>query len=173
MGYRLTQKFMRFYKTKDFSHVNFAKHRIDSSDIFEEIPMKVHNSHLIHAFLYELQSTDKFSCTFDRLNLTDDMLFKRNLEIMSKCVDELVQDQSKFSYSQRQRIKAQQAKQKDFKTPDDTVRKNLPNYLGRMDAYLTAHKITHYSKKLESMVGQSMTKMFEVDALSSRVADES
>eukprot|EP00470_Lotharella_oceanica_P006338 CAMPEP_0170178378 /NCGR_PEP_ID=MMETSP0040_2-20121228/11839_1 /TAXON_ID=641309 /ORGANISM="Lotharella oceanica, Strain CCMP622" /LENGTH=314 /DNA_ID=CAMNT_0010421411 /DNA_START=17 /DNA_END=961 /DNA_ORIENTATION=+ len=163
--YRLTQKFMRFYKSKDFSHVNFAKHRIDSSDIFEEVPMKVHNSHLIHAFLYELQCKDKFSCTFDRLELTGDMLFKRNLDIMSNSIDDLLQDQNKFSFYQRQRVRAQAARNRD-KTDghDEGSKKNLP-YLGRMDAYLTAQKITHYSKKVRTMVGQSMTKMFEVDAL--------
>jgi hypothetical protein len=28
---------------------------IQASGIFEEVPLKVHNSHLVHAFLYELR----------------------------------------------------------------------------------------------------------------------
>eukprot|EP00472_Partenskyella_glossopodia_P001949 CAMPEP_0197518974 /NCGR_PEP_ID=MMETSP1318-20131121/4234_1 /TAXON_ID=552666 /ORGANISM="Partenskyella glossopodia, Strain RCC365" /LENGTH=312 /DNA_ID=CAMNT_0043069697 /DNA_START=6 /DNA_END=944 /DNA_ORIENTATION=- len=178
--YRLSQKFMKFYRTKDFSHVNFARHKIDTSDIFDEIPMKVHNSHLIHGFLYELQEQDKdeFSCEFDRLDLTGDMLFKRNLDIMSTCIDNLMQDQNKFSYNLRQvaRLKQQQqalkikreAKLAAGETAEDEtilLKKPMP-HLPRLDAYLTAHKITHYSKKLKTMIGQSVTKMFEVDALS-------
>eukprot|EP00954_Amorphochlora_amoebiformis_P025730 1374872-Amorphochlora_amoeboformis.AAC.1 len=96
---------------------------------------------------------------------------------MSTSIDELLQDQNKFSYNQRQvqRLKQQQQQQRqkmeaklaNGETADDettSVRRNIP-YLPRMDAYLVAHKITHYSKKLRTMIGQSMTKMFEVDAL--------
>mmetsp|Transcript_21826 Transcript_21826/g.32511 ORF Transcript_21826/g.32511 Transcript_21826/m.32511 type:complete len:316 (+) Transcript_21826:41-988(+) len=178
--YRLNPAFMNFYKGKNFSHVNFAKHKIDSGDIFEEIPMKVHNSHLIHAFLYELQEKDTFSCEFDRLDLTSDMLFKRNLDIMTSCIDELLLDQGKFSYSQKQvqRVKAQQAAQRQKLeakaaageiVEDEVLKKPIP-YAPRLDAYLTAHKISHYSKKVRGMIGQSMTKMFEVDALSRQIS---
>mmetsp|Transcript_27608 Transcript_27608/g.38366 ORF Transcript_27608/g.38366 Transcript_27608/m.38366 type:complete len:190 (+) Transcript_27608:1-570(+) len=179
---------MKFYKKKDFSHVNFAKHGIDSSVIFDEIPMKVQNSHLIHAFLYELQDSEQlqetFSCEFDRLDLGSDTLFETNLNFIGDCIDNLLTDHSKFSYSQRSvsRIKAQMAAQKSKleariasgekvsqeeinKLKNDLAKKNLP-YTPRLDAYLLSHKISYYSKKLRSVIGESMAKMFEVDALS-------
>lgn len=48
---------MNLYATKDFTRDSFARHQVSSEDIFQEIPLKVHNSHLVHAFLYELRES--------------------------------------------------------------------------------------------------------------------
>lgn len=179
-AYRLTSDFLEFYKGKDFSHINFAKHGIDSSSIFEEIPMKVHNSHLVHAFLYELQEKKMFGCEFDRLDLSGDGILKRNLDIMSSSIDDLTQDHSKFQFHQKQVHRVLQQKQArkqkmEAQKTDGTgekkegTSKKLP-YLHRTDAFLVAAKVSHYSQKLKSMIGQSMTKMFEVDALHREMA---
>merc|ERR1712146_177086 len=100
-------------------------------------------SHLIHAFLFELQGRETFSCQFDRLDLTGDMFFKRNLDIMSSCIDDIVQDQNKFSFYQRQvarqkQARANQAQKREARiaagetvNDDDLSKKPLP-YLQRM-----------------------------------------
>mmetsp|Transcript_24382 Transcript_24382/g.33864 ORF Transcript_24382/g.33864 Transcript_24382/m.33864 type:complete len:359 (-) Transcript_24382:151-1227(-) len=226
-AYRLSSHFMAFYKKKDWSHINFARHKIDSGDIFEEIPMKVHNSHLIHAFLYEMQEQDGFSCEFDRLDLGGDAPFEANLKIMSNSIDELIQDQGKFKSSQKgvKRVRDQiqhqlaavqqqmasiqqqkatveeqlrkvreQKKEEETsgneiskeekltkskeemegkeewlkKSKEELLKKPLP-YLPRLDAYLTSHKIGHYSAKVKTMIGENMAKMFEIDALNSEL----
>lgn len=37
----------------------FSKAELMSGDLLEEIPVKVHNSHLVHAYLYELREDKK------------------------------------------------------------------------------------------------------------------
>jgi hypothetical protein len=53
--YILQSSFMNLYASKNLSRESFARHQVSSRDIFDEIPLKVHNSHLVHAFLYELR----------------------------------------------------------------------------------------------------------------------
>lgn len=65
-AYRLTNEFMELYADGDLSHVGFSKFGVDSTNIFEEIPIKVHNSHLVHGFLYELREDKSMGCQFDR-----------------------------------------------------------------------------------------------------------
>ena len=87
-AYRLTSEFMEMYGKGDLSHLGFSKHKVDSSGIFEEIPIKVHNSHLVHGFLYELREDRSMNCEFDRLNLSANSFLTKTLGTLASCVDE-------------------------------------------------------------------------------------
>lgn len=45
---------MKFYNKKSFGLSSISKYNVSSNDIFEELDIKIHNSHLVHAFLYEI-----------------------------------------------------------------------------------------------------------------------
>jgi len=68
-AFRLTVDFMQLYSTGKLSANSFSKAHIDSMGIFEDIPVQVRNSHLVHAFLYELHESRQLDCTADRLSL--------------------------------------------------------------------------------------------------------
>ena len=53
-AFRLTDSFMKFYAENTFGPTSVAKHDLASTDIFEELDVKIHNTHLVHAFLYEI-----------------------------------------------------------------------------------------------------------------------
>ena len=53
-AFRLTDQFMKFYSKQDFGCTSISKLNLSSINIFEELDIKIHNSHLVHAFLYEI-----------------------------------------------------------------------------------------------------------------------
>lgn len=53
-AFRLTDDFMKFYNKQSFGISSISKYNVSSKDIFEELDIKIHNSHLVHAFLYEI-----------------------------------------------------------------------------------------------------------------------
>merc|ERR1712216_757838 len=107
---RLTPSFMDMYRAGSFSADQLAKAELTSSDIFQEVPIRLHNTALIRALLYDYDSTMKLSTDFDRLNLTTNPFLEKNLEFLIECIDDLGVELNKFQYHQRnvQRIRQQQ-----------------------------------------------------------------
>lgn len=126
-AYRLTEEFMALYDKGDFSHSGFAEFKVDSQSILQEIPIKVHNSHLVHGFLYELRENKAMSCDYDRLTLRGDANMRKSLKALSGCIDDYCGEQSKFQFIQRQ-ITRQKQQQQTYLTKkqqeNDSRRKN-------------------------------------------------
>lgn len=97
-AYRLSDKFFKFYSQGQFTHKNFSKAGMSYQDIFEELPIKVHNSHLIHAYLFELKESKTMSTEADRLQLGNQLLMTKHAQEMGTCIDEFAQEQTKFAY---------------------------------------------------------------------------
>jgi translation initiation factor 3 subunit H len=100
-AYRLTADFMDLFGSGDFSHTSFSKRKLDSTKIFEEIPIKVHNSHLVHGFLYELREQKSMSCGFDRLHRSAGPFLTKTLGILSTHIDEYCSELNRFQFGQR------------------------------------------------------------------------
>lgn len=100
-AYRLSAEFMELWASGDFSHTGFSKRKLDSTKIFEEIPIKVHNSHLVHGFLYELREQRAMSCGFDRLHRSAGPFLTKTLGILSTHVDEYCSELNRFQFGQR------------------------------------------------------------------------
>lgn len=115
-AYRLTKGMMDLYdKESEFTQTDFCRAGIEASDVVEEVPIKVHNSNLIHGFLYELREYKEMNCDFDRLNQSTNAYLTKNMSAMSQCIDEYISEQGKFQYHQRQctRQKKQQTAYKE------------------------------------------------------------
>src|SRR5690606_20575289 len=80
-----------------------SKMKIVASDMIEEIPVKIKNSKLVEAFLYELEEGLELEKegNFDALTLNIGTNLERNLESLLECVDDLTTEQNKFLYYQR------------------------------------------------------------------------
>jgi translation initiation factor 3 subunit H len=100
-AYRLSNEFMELFASGDFSHTSFSKRKLDSTRIFEEIPIKVHNSHLVHGYLYELREQKSMSCGFDRLHRSAGPFLTKTLGILSTHVDEYCSELNRFQFGQR------------------------------------------------------------------------
>lgn len=100
-AYRLTAEFMELNASGDFSHTSFSRRKLDSTKIFEEIPIKVHNSHLVHGFLYELREQKSMSCSFDRLYRSSGPFLTKTLGILSTHIDDYCNELNRFTFGQR------------------------------------------------------------------------
>lgn len=78
-------------------------------DIFEEIPIKVHNTALSSALLAEIEPpTLAKQIDFDKLNLSVAPALEKNLEFVNDCLDDAVSEQQKVSMYHRSVARQQQ-----------------------------------------------------------------
>ncbi|KAJ6006330.1 Eukaryotic translation initiation factor 3 subunit H [Penicillium sp. IBT 35674x] len=62
-AFRLSAKFMEAFKENKFTSEELQKSNIRYQDIFEELPVEIHNSHLITSFIHQLQNPTTSSST--------------------------------------------------------------------------------------------------------------
>ena len=68
-------------------------------DVFEEIPIHVHNSSLATALMAQLAPTaPALQCDFDRLTLSSEPLLEKNLEFINESLDDMMSEQSKVRF---------------------------------------------------------------------------
>jgi translation initiation factor 3 subunit H len=186
-AYRLTDGFMELYGKEDFSHLSFSKLEIDSSKIMEEVPIKIHNSHLVHGFLYELREHGSMSCDHDRLHLNNNPFLEKSLGMVSDLIDEYAAEQMKFQYWQRQSSKQKQQKQaavQKWQAENDKREKAGQEPLpeedwskmykvqtppSRMDSVMVAGQIQHHSDQIIAATGQAFNKLYLRNALARTV----
>jgi len=183
-AYRLTEPFMALFEKQTFGCKAFSRESMDSRDIFEEIPIQVHNAHLVHAFLYELREDKAMSCDYDRLNLFSNPYLQKNLEIMANCIDDFALEQNKFQAQQRQaqRLKQQQqqflVQKKEERSKAESHGQELPpednskNPLfqpqpepSRLETFLISNQIQHYADHLIATATASFNKLYLIEGL--------
>jgi len=108
-AYRLSDTFMSVYERGAMYQHIFNDHNLKSTDIFQSLPIKIHNSHLVHGFLYELRESKRM--------LSDEILsvggtstyLSTHVNACSSGMDEYLQEQSQFQYYQRSVSRQRQA----------------------------------------------------------------
>jgi translation initiation factor 3 subunit H len=85
-----------------------SKAHVSFNDIYEEIPIKIHNSLLVTAFLMELEEAGNMDCDFERFNLSTNPFLEKNLETLIESLDDLTAEQTKFQYWQKNVQRQQQ-----------------------------------------------------------------
>ncbi|RHZ45050.1 hypothetical protein Glove_692g8 [Diversispora epigaea] len=118
-AFRFTQAFMDAQRENKFTTESLLKNKLTFSNIFEELPITIKNSHLITALLHSLDdfenvipqggisTLDKETVTgpltpnFDTLELSLDPYIEKNLEFLLEAIDEHGQEQSNFAFWQR------------------------------------------------------------------------
>jgi len=183
-AYRLTLAFMELYKNQSFTKDSLSKAGVSYNDIFEEIPVKIHNSPLIKALLLELDEEANIESDFERLNLSTNPFLEKNLEFLVECLEDLGAEQNKFQYYQRQvqRQQAQQAAWLQKRKADNSIRKQNNEELlpetdptnpifkpitetSRLESLLITNQINNYCKQINHFAGNSFSKIFLVGEL--------
>jgi len=91
---------MDLFKNKDFTQEALIKTGLTFNDILDEIPVEIHNSHVINALLYEMDDFNT-GLDFERLNLSSNPFLEKHLESLIETVDVFTQEQNKFQFWQR------------------------------------------------------------------------
>jgi len=130
-AYQLTDKFFTVYTSRNVGHTAMAEAEVGYGDLFREIPVKIHNSYLVHAFLYELQNEPSISCDYDRLTHWRNSQLSHNLTAMEHSIEDYYNLQNDYRKWQmkvqgvrkerdRQRAKCQSGAQMEM------LERNLP-----------------------------------------------
>ncbi|KAI9480396.1 MAG: hypothetical protein EXX96DRAFT_479925 [Benjaminiella poitrasii] len=141
-AFRLQDDFMKAYEAKKFTTESLAQAKLSFSNIFEELPVEIHNSHLVTLMLHniempkleadrlrtlstfassqqkELEEARPLAPNFDVLELELDPFMQKNLQYLLDCADVQQQEQNNYQYWQRSVAREQ----------------------GRMQAWLTKRK---------------------------------
>jgi len=183
-AYRLSDSFMKLLNEDDHSHTKFSRHNLESSDLFEEIPIKVHNSHLVHGFLYELREEKSMSVDFDRLDLASSTLLERNLETLGLGIEDYIAEQQKFQFWQRQ-VARQKQQQQQFQQKRDEENESkrqagLPEIQedltknaifkpipapSRLETFLFLHQMERTCNELTKISTSAINKTYLADAV--------
>jgi len=176
-AYRLSAKFMKLYAKADFSSEGFLKARCDSRTIFDDIPIKVHNSHLVHGYLYELREAKSMSAHLDRLPIAPQPVLEKNLNLLSAAMEEYGQEQAKYSFGQRQltrqkqillakRAAANEKRQKSGMEPlpeeDSFPQLEVPS---RLETFLISKQISEHCQSIIASSMEGFNKYYVAEAL--------
>lgn len=178
-AYRLTSSFMELYRSVSFTKESLLKSKVNYKEIFEEIPLKVHSSNLISAFLLEFQESHTLETDFERFDLSTASFLEKNLESLGESLDELAAEQNKFQYYQRnlqkqqtqraawlQKRRAENAARKlsgepllPEEDPTNPIFKPIPEP-ARLDSLILTSQINAYCKEINEFSANSFTKLF-------------
>jgi len=185
-AFRLTDEFMALYREKQFTPNALAHAKVNSSSVFQELPIKLHNSALVQALLMELDGTEETTiqtqaASFD---MTGGPFLEKHVELLVDCMDELSNESYKLQFYernvQRQKLQQQQAiaakRKAEGKGPNDPVEDDMtgnPAFKpiqppSRLDALLVANQIGHYCEQVNRFSSQSLGKLY----LMNNIGDE-
>jgi len=178
-AYRLTLSFLELFKNQTFTKESLSKAKVTYNDIFEEVPVKIHNSYLIKALLYEFQEDTNIESDFERLNLSTNPFLEKNLEFLIECLDDLGVEQNKFQYHQRnvQKQQSQQLAWIQKRKAENLLRKQNGEELlpetdplnpifkpitepSRLESLLITNQINNYCRHINHFAGNNFTKIF-------------
>ncbi|XP_068666745.1 eukaryotic translation initiation factor 3 subunit H-like [Aristolochia californica] len=185
---KLSDSFMEFYRTTNFTGEKLREKKLAWVDIFEEIPIKVSNSALISAFMTELEAeTPVAQCDYDRLQLSTDPFMERNVEFLTECMDDLSFEQQKFQYYYRN-LSRQQAQQQAWlqkrraenmarkaageeplleEDPSNPIFKPIPEP-SRLDSFLITNQIANYCNQINGVGAQSFSRLYLMKAVNGK-----
>jgi len=183
-AYRLTQQFMDVYKTQTFTKESLNSNNLSFQDIFEEIPIKIHNSLLVNGFLGELQEKKIAEDSFDRLDLSTNPFLEKNLDFLGECLDDLAGEQNKFQFYQKA-VQKQQYQQNQWiakRRAENAARiKNGEEPLpevdpgnsmfkpiaepSRLESLLISNQINTYCKQINQFSSAGLSKLYLLGGL--------
>eukprot|EP00898_Chlorokybus_atmophyticus_P002071 jgi/Chlat1/2865/Chrsp195S03021 len=182
---RLTDNFMEVYRSGNFTTDKLKTAGVSWRDIFEEIPISLHNASLVGALMAELEpDTLATQCDYDRLTLSTNPFLEKNFEFLIECMDDLSMEQQKMAYFQRsvgrqqsqqqawlQKRKAENIQRKATgeeplpeEDPNNPIFKAIPEP-SRLDGFLITNQISNYCSQINQFAGQSLGKLYLMESV--------
>jgi translation initiation factor 3 subunit H len=173
-AYRLSAAYLASKKEGKFSSESLVRNELSYSTIFDELPVEIHNSHMITLYLQTLQPSKEFN----NLKITVDPYLESNIESIFESVDEFHYDQGNYNYYQRQlarekvKILQWQQKRKAENSNREAAGKQplsteewkdlfkLPEEPSRLDNLLISGQINQYCSQIEEFAAAASSKMF-------------
>ncbi|KAF4153248.1 hypothetical protein CNMCM8927_002487 [Aspergillus lentulus] len=184
-AFRLSPKFMTAFKENKFTSEELQKSGLRYQDIFVELPVEIHNSHLITSFIHQLQTPNIPAPTdlppslaalesgpfvkssilapnYDNLTLSIDPFLEKNCDLLLDSIETHHTETNNFQYYQRslareqQRISAWQQKRKQ----ENATRAALKQPLLPEDEWQRLFKLPQEPSRLESMLNSRQVDQY-------------
>jgi len=191
-AFRLTDTYMASHSKHGGHSTNASSHQPSAakpitvwSDLLEEVPIRVHNSHLVHAFLYEVRNDPAISCDVERLSLSANQSIDKNLELVSGSIEEYANEQTRYTYYLKHVHRQKQQQQLYFQKqreenelrqsvgkpplPEEDLSKN-PLFKplarpSRMENFVISNKINMLCSHITSASKLDFNKMLVVESI--------
>lgn len=174
-AFRLTDAFMDLYRRGKFSQNILEEAGFSWSQVFEEVPITIHNPLLSSVYMYELESAGAIKSP----NTPGVPFLAKNLEFMIEDIDDLSQEQGKYLNYVRQ-VARQQQQQQSFlqkrktdnaqrradgeeELPEDEPNGSLFKSItspSRLDSLLVSNQTNHYCQQINQYTGQHLAKLY-------------
>lgn len=171
-------------------HSSLQKSNLRYQDIFDELPVEIHNSHLITSFIHQLQTpsvgpTDLppslaaleaspyskssiLTPNFDNLSLNIDPYLEKNCDLLLDSIEAHNTETNNYQYYQRVLGREQQKinNWKQKRTQENATRAALKQPLLPEDEWQRLFKLPAEPSRLESMLNTRQVEQFsrQVDA---------
>ncbi|KAL1976997.1 hypothetical protein VTN31DRAFT_3279 [Thermomyces dupontii] len=184
-AFRLSPAFMAAFKENKFTSEHLQKSGLRYQDIFVELPVQIHNSHLLTSFLHQLPTpapteplelpssldaihnnpivqSSVLSPNFDNLSLSIDPFLEKNCDLLLDAIETHHTENNNFQYYQRalareqQKIAAWQAKRK----AENISRAALKQPPLPEDEWQRLFKLPQEPSRLESMLNSRQVEQY-------------
>ncbi|RAL00359.1 putative eukaryotic translation initiation factor 3 subunit EifCh [Aspergillus ibericus CBS 121593] len=184
-AFRLSPKFMAAFKENKFTSEELQKSNLRYQDILVELPVEIHNSHLITSFIHQLQSPSQAAPTdlpaslaalesspfakssvlapnYDNLSLSIDPFLEKNCDLLLDSIEVHHTETNNFQYYQRS-LAREQAKitawQNKRKT-ENASRAALKQPLLPEDEWQRLFKLPQEPSRLDSMLNSRQVEQY-------------
>lgn len=180
---RLKDTFIAKFKEGKLTLKDMREAALGWKDVFQEIPIKIHNSTLVQALVTELAHDSVANQgDYDRLNLGVAPFLEKNLESLLECVDDLVSEQQKVSLYHRNSARMEQQKaiwlqkrkqenaarraagEEPLPEEDPVLHKPIPE-LSQLDNYLITNQINNFCEQISAASANGLQKLYVAQAL--------
>jgi len=154
------------------------KLNMTSEEIFEELPIVIHNISLVKAFLFEIakneESSAVFDDEFDNLDLSSNNFLEKSLESLLECSDDLNNERNKYQLYQRRIMSHKTFLQKkgdrSVEEQDQFIRSiQQPSQL---ETLLLSYQMNHTCRQINKVAGEQVSKLYLANALFRRENEE-
>ena len=171
-AYRLTELAMKLCKESEFTPETLRNNKMSFDKFFEEIPIKIRNSHLISGLMCELDEELPIDEGKQFLDLGSFGTLEKSVQSLMKCVE----DVSKSANWQRQFVLRQQqiAKENGIRAlknepllTEDEMNKILkpPQPLQRLETLMNNCQTLNFCNQASTYAAQNIGKLFMSKAL--------
>eukprot|EP00884_Botryococcus_braunii_P000227 jgi/Botrbrau1/10204/Bobra.116_1s0020.1 len=178
---KLRDSFIGVYKQGGAANLTSEKLKaanVSWQDVFEEIPVHIHNSVLASALMLQIEpQTFATQGDFDRLGLNATPMVEKSVEFLNDCLEEVLVEQQKVSYHHRNVARQQQqlAQWQQKRRQENNQRRlageePLPEEdpilfkpiiePSPLEGYLITNQINNYCDQLVSSAAQSLEKLY-------------
>ncbi|EEU43189.1 uncharacterized protein NECHADRAFT_62738 [Fusarium vanettenii 77-13-4] len=194
-AFRLTPAFMTAYKENKFTTENLQKTKLTFKDIIAEVPINVHNSHLLTTFLHQIPSAPvsgdiqqpssladlerdgvkpPLYPSIDSLDLAIDPFLEKTCDLLLESIESHYTDLNNFQFYQRQ-LGREQAKITQWQTKrkaENAQRAAAKQTLLPEDEWQRLFKLPQEPSRLEGMLNAKQVEQYskQVDGFTANVS---